>query len=212
MFRRSIALDPNYSTAHQWYANLLTVRGRFDEAEREMRIAQERDPLSLIANAALGWTFYYAGDLQRAIAQCDHTLELNRDFQLAHLWKGWALEADNKPREALRSIEAAVRLSGGATLARLTLAHTLAVVGARDSASAILASIERHGTHSYVPAYEIAKVHAALGSSDDAMRWLERAFSERSHSMAFLTVDPQLGPLRADARFTRLVDRVNDRK
>jgi tetratricopeptide (TPR) repeat protein len=61
-FRRSISLNANYSTAHQWYANLLTAAGRFDEAEREMRRAQEIDPLSLIASAALGWVKYYAGD------------------------------------------------------------------------------------------------------------------------------------------------------
>lgn len=40
LFRRSIALDPSYSTAHQWYGNLLTVTARFDEAEREMRIGR----------------------------------------------------------------------------------------------------------------------------------------------------------------------------
>jgi TolB-like protein/DNA-binding SARP family transcriptional activator len=209
LFRRSIALDPSYSTAHQWYANLLAARGRFEEAEREMRIAQERDPLSLVANAALGWAFYYAGDFARAIAQCDHTLELNRDFQLAHLWKGWALEGDNRPREAVASIEHAVRLSGGATLPLLSLAHVLASAGARDSATAILASIERKAAHGYVPSYEVAKVHLALGRTAEAMRWLERAFTERSHSMAFLSVDPQLRALRGTEQFDQLVSRVN---
>jgi TolB-like protein/Tfp pilus assembly protein PilF len=210
LFRRSIALDPSYSTARQWYGNLLMARGRFDEAEREMRSAQERDPLSLIANAALGWIFYHAGDLERAIEQCNHTLELDRDFQLAHLWKGWALEAADKPREAISSISEAVRLSGGAMLPRLSLAHALANAGDRDSATAILTSAEKKAAHDYVPSYEVAKVHLALGHTDDAMRWLERAFAERSHSMAFLAVDPQLRPLRADARFQRLAARVNE--
>jgi TolB-like protein/DNA-binding SARP family transcriptional activator/Tfp pilus assembly protein PilF len=211
LFRRSIALDPSYSTAHQWYANLLTATARFDEAEREMRTAQERDPLSLIANAALGWTFYYAGDFPRAIAQCDHTLELNRNFQLAHLWKGWALEAADQPREALGSITEAVRL-GRTTLSSLSLAHALATAGAVDSATGVLKVIENQGVHGYVPSYEIGKVHLALGHPDDAMRWLERAFAEQSHSMAFLRVDPQLVPLRADPRFERLVSRVNERR
>jgi TolB-like protein/DNA-binding SARP family transcriptional activator/Tfp pilus assembly protein PilF len=211
LFRRSIALDPSYSTAHQWYANLLTATARFDEAQREMRTAQERDPLSLIANAALGWTFYYAGDFQRAIAQCDHTLELNRQFELAHLWKGWALEGAGRPREAIASITEAVRL-GATTLSALSLAHALAAAGERDSASRVLASIESKGAQSYVPAYEIAKVHLALGQPDDAMQWLDRAFAERSHSMAFLRVDPQLARLRTNPRFERLVSRVNDRR
>lgn len=211
LFRRSIALDPSYSTAHQWYGNLLTVTSRFDEAEREMRIAQERDPLSLIANAALGWTFYYAGDFKRAIAQCDHTLELNRGFQLAHLWKGWALEASHEPRQAAGSIAEAVRL-GQTTLALLSLAHALAAAGNTDSALRVLAPIEQQSTHGYVPSYEVAKVHLALGHTDEAMRWLDRAFDEQSHSMAFLRVDPQLAPLRADPRFESLVRRVAEAK
>jgi TolB-like protein/Tfp pilus assembly protein PilF len=208
-FRRSIALDPSYSTAHQWYANLLTTRGRFQEAERAMRTAQERDPLSLVANAALGWTFYFAGDFARAIEQCDRTLELSRDFQLAHLWKGWALEQVGKPREAVASIEHAVRISAGSLLPRLSLAHAMAAAGDRESARVILASIEQKSPEDYVPSYEVAKVHIALGDTGEALRWLERAYTERSHSMAFLRVDPQLQPLRDHPQFQRLVARVN---
>ena len=72
-FRRAIALNPNYSTAHQWYANLLTAAGRFPEAEAEMRRAQDIDPLSLIANAALGWVLYHAGNFAAAAAQGQQT-------------------------------------------------------------------------------------------------------------------------------------------
>ena len=86
-FRRAIALDPAYSTAHQWYGNYLTAMGRFPEAVAHMRDAQERDPLSLIANAALGWSQYYAREFHQASEQFRRTLELNPDFELAHLWR-----------------------------------------------------------------------------------------------------------------------------
>ena len=59
-----------------------------------------------------------------------------------------------------------------------------------------------------MPSYEIAKVHEALGRPDEAFAWLERARRQRSHSMVFLRVDPQLARLRADPRFTRLVGQV----
>jgi len=36
-----------------------------------------------------------------------------------------------------------------------------------------------------LPSYETAKVHLALGDHNAALRWLERAFEERSHSMHF---------------------------
>ena len=47
-YRRAIQLDPNYATAHHWYAELLAYRGRFDEAFARIERARQLDPLSLI--------------------------------------------------------------------------------------------------------------------------------------------------------------------
>jgi serine/threonine-protein kinase len=208
-FRRAIALEPTYSTAHQWYANLLTAAGRYPEAEREMRRAQEIDPLSLIASAALGWVLYHAGEHAAAVAQCRQTLELNPDYAVAHLWSAWALqELDSLPAAVAASRRAlAASDSGGLFVA--SLARALALAGERAEAEALLRRLETRGdSGGYVPSYEIAKVHEALGRPDEAFAWLERARRQRSHSMVFLRVDPQLARLRADPRFTRLVGQV----
>jgi TolB-like protein/DNA-binding SARP family transcriptional activator/Tfp pilus assembly protein PilF len=211
-FQRALAMEPNYSTAHQWYANLLTVAGRFDEAARAMRRAQEADPLSLIANAALGWTLFYAGDYSAALKQCRSTLALDPNYVLAHLWGGWALEALGQSREAREWIGRAIEIAPGNELTRLSLAHLLAGAPSdaeRDSARMILRDIEgRSLAGTYVPSYEIAKVYLALGERAEALRWLERAVDERSHSRAFLRVDPQLGAIRGDAQYERLVDQA----
>src|SRR5690606_20258725 len=73
---------------------------------------------------------------------------------------------------------------------------------ARELLAEMLAASE------YRPSYEIAKVYVALGEHDRAMDWLERAYEEHAHSMAFLEVDPQLEPLHGNARFERLAERV----
>jgi tetratricopeptide (TPR) repeat protein len=202
-FRRAIELDPAYSTAHQWYGNFLTAMGRFPEAMQQMREAQERDPLSLIANAALCWTQYYAREFADAVASCRRTLELSADFELAHLWGGQALEQLGRTDEAVREIEEAVRLSKGTPLTRAALAHALARAGRLDSARAVLAELVKPG-QSYVPSYEVAKAYIALRERRAALDWLERAHRERAHSMAFLAVDPQLDGLRGEPRFEAL--------
>lgn len=206
-FQRAIELDPGYSTAHQWYANLLTVAGRFAEAERELRLAQEADPLSLIANAALGWSWFYAGRYEQALEQSRKTLSLDPGYQLAHLWGGWALDRLGRTTDARAWIGRAVEHSPRADLARLSLAYVQArTPPTRDSARIILDEFTARASRGeYVPSYEIAKVYATLGELTPAVRWLERAIAERSHSRAFLRVDPQLEPLRGDARFERLV-------
>ena len=203
-FERALALDPGNSTAHQWYANLLTVSGRFADAEREMRAAQEADPLSLIANAALGWSLYLAGRPDDALAQCRRTLDLDADYELAHIWGGWALESLGRKAEARAWTERAVALSGGSVLTNLALARLLAAT-APDSARSMLRGVERlAAAGEYVPSYEVAKVHLALGERAEALRWLERTVRERSHSLAFFDVDPQIGALRGDPAFERM--------
>ena len=47
-FQRAIQLDPQYATAHQWYAESLSWQGRFNEAFAESEQARQLDPLSLI--------------------------------------------------------------------------------------------------------------------------------------------------------------------
>ena len=60
----------------------------------------------------------------------------------------------------------------------------------------------------YVPPYAIAQVYIGLGESNLAFEWLDRAFKDRSTSMAYLRVDSSLNPLRADRRFDALLQRL----
>ena len=207
--RRAIELNPSYSVAHQWYANHLVATGRFDEAERAMSRAREVNPLSLIANGALGWVYYYAGRYEEAVTQCDRALEMDPDWDLGHLWKGLALEEMGRTDEAIASLRRAVDLSERSGITVAALAHALVSADETAETRDLLSDLERAGDEGrYQPSFEIAKVHVALGEADEALRWLERAHEERSHSMVFLEVDPQLAPLRSEPAFRRLVERV----
>jgi serine/threonine-protein kinase len=207
-FRRAIALDPSYSTAHQWYGNLLTAAGRPADAVRALRRAQEADPLSLIATAALGWAMYHGGDQAGALEQFRQTLELNPDYVLAHLWRGWALQELDSLPAAVAAHRRAVALSNEGALFTAALARSLALAGERVEAESLLTRLEARAGGGYVPSYEVAKVHEALGRPERALDWLERAHRERSHSLVFLRVDPQLARLRGHPRFARLAARV----
>jgi TolB-like protein/Tfp pilus assembly protein PilF len=203
-FRRAIELDPSYSTGRQWYANYLTAAGRFDEAVRQMRAAQELDPLSLIANAALGWTYYNAGEPRRAIDQLTRTLEIDAGFELAYLWRSFAHEELAQHAEQVADAERAMSLSGGSAISTAALSRALALAGQPERARATLRALEaRPGA--YLPAYDIAKAYAALGENATAIRWLERAHAQRSHSMVLIAVDPQLAALRGEPGYQRLV-------
>ena len=59
-FRRAIQLNPEYATAHQWYAEYLSWQGRFDEALAGSDCARQLDPMSLIIANDCGSILYHA--------------------------------------------------------------------------------------------------------------------------------------------------------
>jgi TolB-like protein/DNA-binding winged helix-turn-helix (wHTH) protein/Tfp pilus assembly protein PilF len=205
-FLKSISLDPSYSKSHQWYGNLLTAAGRFDEAEREMRRAQQLEPLSLIASAALGWALYHADRHEEALEQYRLTLALDPDFELAYLWSGWALESLGRYDEAHTMLKEAVKRSGGNGISVASLARVQALSG--EPAEARRTLLQLLDSTSYVPAYEISKAWFALGDTKQANEWLQRAYEQRSHSLVFLHVDPQLAKHQQDAGFVRVAASV----
>lgn len=49
---------------------------------------------------------------------------------------------------------------------------------------------------------------AAIGERAESLRWLQRAFDERSRWMVVMHLDPQLAPLRGDAVFEAIARKV----
>jgi tetratricopeptide (TPR) repeat protein len=212
-FHRAIELEPAYSVAHQWYSNLLVARGRFEEAEWEMRRAAELDPLSMIAHAGIGWLLIFAGAYDRAIHQLELALKLDADFGLAHLWLGLAHLYAERPTQAIPCLARMLSLSDSGTTESVlglgALARAHAAAGAMDEASAILTGLlEQEERGRYVSSFQLGKVLLALGDVPEALTRLERAFDERSHSMVFLRVDPQLAALSSEPRYQRLLAAV----
>ncbi|MCA0894816.1 tetratricopeptide repeat protein [Microbulbifer agarilyticus] len=205
-FLQAIAINPDYAKAHQWYANLLVAAGRFDKAEHEMRHATQLDPLSLIANAALGWVLYNAGDYEGALQQLETARELDPGFQLVDLWRGWTLEAMGDYDGAITALERSVETSSGNTISVASLARVLALAGREEEAHTLLEGLQE--SDGYLPAYEVAKAHLAVGDCDAAVRWLERAYEQHSHSLVFLRVDPQLANLRKTASYQQMLAQV----
>ncbi|MBM3834824.1 MAG: hypothetical protein FJ403_16430 [Verrucomicrobia bacterium] len=81
-FKRAIELDRNYVTAREQYAFYLASLGRFEEAIKQARRAQELDPLSLVTNLTLGWVFWFAG----RIDQCERSVPENVRIRAEFLW------------------------------------------------------------------------------------------------------------------------------
>jgi hypothetical protein len=69
---------------------------------------------------------------------------------------------------------------------------------------------ELKSIHRKIPVDETALAVACvgLGKHDEALAWLNRAYSDHSNSMASLKADPIWKPLRGDPRFQDLLHRI----
>jgi TolB-like protein/Tfp pilus assembly protein PilF len=208
-FARALQLDPGCSAAHHWYALGLLVVGRGDEAMTTMRRARELEPLSMVLGTALARVFYYGRRSDRAIEEYRRSLEMDPSFVTAHLGLGLSYVQSGAPAEALEEYHTANRLLGGEQpLVLALIAHAEALLGDPDAARAALVRLQAEARRSYVPPEYLSLVHLGLRDTSGALDALERAFANRSGSMAFLRVDPLLDPLRDEPRFVELVRRV----
>jgi DNA-binding winged helix-turn-helix (wHTH) protein/Flp pilus assembly protein TadD len=209
LYRKAIALEPKYATAHQWFGiHYLAPMGRLEEAIAETRRARQLDPLSPVFNAFVGGALYFARRYDEAIEECRKTIDLHPDFGVAHWYLGRAYLQKGRHQEALVELQEAVTLSGGSPLMKGTLGVGFALAGDRAAAEAALAELEKLRTESYASALDLADIHVALGDPERAFRWLDQAASERSFHLIYLKVWPELDPLRPDPRFRALILRL----
>jgi eukaryotic-like serine/threonine-protein kinase len=207
-YRKAIALDPGYATAHHWYSNFLSAVGRLDEAQREAEQALALDPLSLVINQLVARPHYFARRYDAAVEASRRTLSMDPTFALAHVQLGMTYLAMGRPGAALDELVRFTELSGGSTLGRALLGLGHARAGDAAAARRVLEDLRGRSRAGYVPAYQFTIVHIGLGETDQAFTSLDRAYEERSDALVYLKVEPILDPLRGDRRFDDLVRRV----
>jgi TolB-like protein/DNA-binding winged helix-turn-helix (wHTH) protein/Flp pilus assembly protein TadD len=205
-FQRAIELNPNYATAHHWYAWHLSLLGKYDEAIAEMRKAHDLDPLSLIINADLAELLVLAHSYDESIRQSRKTIEMDSNFALAHNQLAQAYLQKHMNDEAVAELQKATQLSGESPTIMANLARAYIATGKKSEAIKILNDLMKQSNATYSHASEIAVIYTALGDSDQAMNWLEKGYEERFNPGVLLR--PGLDPLRTDPRFQDLARRV----
>jgi TolB-like protein len=190
-FRRAIELNPNSSTTRGNFAMyLLMPLGRFDEAIRELRLAERSDPLSAEVQDFLAFGLMLQRRYGEAASHCE---KLPSDYRDRPSCVGRALLAQGRTTEAIQVMgELCCRGNRG------YLGYAYARAGRTEEAQKLLAKLAPNP-------FNEALVYAGLGDKQRTLEALDRmailgpvrvgrelAFPE----FAFVRDDPRIDALR----------------
>jgi TolB-like protein/DNA-binding winged helix-turn-helix (wHTH) protein len=206
-YRRAIESNPNYATAHQWYAEFLMWQGRFDEALRESENARRLDPLSLVIATDRGAIFYCSRQYDRAIEQFHSVREMDPTFARVHLVVD-AYVQQGRFAEALADLDEWRRTSGDGIHIRSRLVYLYGRMGQKDKAQAEMRKLEAMNRTQSLDPVVMTLAYVGVGDKDAALSSLEKAYAQRSNLLTALKVEPVYDPLRSDPRFQELLRHV----
>jgi len=205
-YRRAIQLDPQYATAHQWYAECLSFQGRFPEALEESERARQLDPLSLIIAADHAAILYFARQYDRAIEQFRAVLAMEPNFARAHMVVYPYVEKGMFPEAEAET--GRWRHSDGSPLWEVE-AYVYGRWGKQQQAEQALAQWKRGSPgRPVVTTFVVLEAYVATGRKEEAFAVLEKSYREHSNLVTSIKVEPALDRLRGDPRFQELLRRV----
>jgi TolB-like protein/DNA-binding winged helix-turn-helix (wHTH) protein/Tfp pilus assembly protein PilF len=205
--RRAIELNPNAADAHDNYGMLLAYVGRAPEAAAELRRAEELDPLSFRTYGDGALAFFLAHNYPVGVEQARRSIELAPDYFVTRGYLALIYVQMGRNGDAVVQAEKGVQLTDS-TIMRGFLAYVYAATGQVERAREVVDRLIHERPQRYVCAFEIATTKLSLGETDQAFRWLETAYDDRSLCIPTMKFDPRLDPVRSDQRYLDLIRRV----
>jgi TolB-like protein/cytochrome c-type biogenesis protein CcmH/NrfG len=200
---KALALNPGDSVTLVQYSWLLVTLGRLTEAVAAAKEAIRIDPLSDFAWMTLGGALTYGRDWVAAQQALRRALDIEPESLYSLLFLCEVQLLEGKAADALAT--ARLMEVEGFRLPHIAMAeHTLG--HAKESQQALDDAIS---CHEQAFAYPIALAHAWRAEKDQALEWLERAYTQRDISLWVIMVDPLLASLGSDPRYKALLHKLN---
>jgi serine/threonine protein kinase/Tfp pilus assembly protein PilF len=208
-YRRAIELNPNYATAHQWFAKDLVSIGRKSEAIQEVYKSLEIDPLSLIINLGAGYVYLDAGYEDKAIEQAEKILDMDPAFGFAHLLLAEVNQRRGKYDEAVQ--EYLKGLCFGELLSEqevVILREAYASSGWTGYLRSLVEITQSRIERGQVIYYEMARLYSLLDDTDKAIEYLEKAYEEHDYNLSDLLMNDDFAKLYSNPRFVQLIKKM----
>jgi serine/threonine-protein kinase len=205
-FRRAIQLNPGFADAHAFYASLLIIMRRPDEAMVEARRSLELDPFNTLVRNAYGFNLMFIRQYDAAIAEFNKVLATNPrgPAALSNL-----ISAHHHKREYKQALEALSRYASAAGYTEVTryLGQTKADANYSATMHGAADTLAARSRKTSVSPVDVATLYAYAGDKDQCLEWLERAYEVRDPNLPYLWY-PDFDLVRSDPRFRDLLQRM----
>jgi serine/threonine-protein kinase len=206
---RALQFGPGSASTHLWNAwRLALLERRHNLALVELDEAERLDPLDLQVKTQIGYVHHFRHDLDRAIAQFERVVALEPSFAFAHYALGDASAQRGQYDRAIEEFNRAIELAGRTVNHVGVLGYVYGRSGNRDRANEHLQELTARAADGYVSPIWFALVHLGLSDFERLFQWLTRAFEDRDGSLILVTAAVEFDPVRQDARFKALLDRM----
>lgn len=193
---------------HGWLSMFLVGQGRFEEGLSRAREELERDPIGP-TSFVLGWALHKARHFEAAVERLAWTLEIWPDYPVTRPFLAASRLFADQPGEAAEAARRAVDAAPRYQTALAYAAATLAVVGERREARELTERLDGMRRETYVDPFNLAVARAGLDERDRALDELERLVGEGSPQSWAIPPEPFFDPLRDEARFDAVLDRLD---
>ena len=210
----SLLLDPNFSTAHQWYAQLLMITGPIEEARIHIDRALELEPYFWVVHNLNSWIYYFEEKYREGIDACLAARDLNPNFidnnwlfVLHYVKLGEGEKATKELQNIFNKYPSISHYS-----AEIIEAYN------KSGVEGIFTWLIDLNINNPIPfeglnghPFYIAWWYAILGNREKSIYWLERNMKAEKiprHYFNLIANNPDFDILRNDPRFLKIIDEI----
>lgn len=207
-FLTAIRMNPGYATVYESYCYCLTAMEKFPEAREMIEKGVQLDPLSAKLNTDLGFNLYYLHQYDQAITVLKSSIVLDPNYILGHLWLARTYQEMKMFNEALEGYNRILTKSKNWQVALGAIGYVYGITGRKKEAEKMLDSLITLSCSSYISPYVFALVYTSMNDKENAFRWLNQAYADRTNWLVWFKLDPRWRLLYDDKRYAALVDKI----
>lgn len=205
-FEKALSYNPNNAHAHLHLSFLYYLFNEKEKAYAHANMAATLEPFEASHQSTLAWYNYNSGKLDRAEMFARNALDLQYDVPYGNFILGWTYIRRGQCEEAIALHS---KLPVYADYYKMLLGISYIQCGQAEKGRAFLKEMEDDADEKFVNPVFRGILAGSLGMNDRAFQLLNEACDQKIFPITYLKVYPGIENIKADPRYTLLLQKLN---